>query len=132
VLVFLESTSGSSLVSLLSPVENDGKEILGLKASLPSSGGFSPSLGGALLSFAEVVRSEGPVKVRISPAERRELGFLPAARLAEEMRVAMDCSVLKQEPSGEDWLVSKVVAFLWVKTSCRWVKVSRLQYGVLL
>jgi hypothetical protein len=56
VLVFLESSSRSSLIGVLSPVEKkNGKEVLRLKASLPSSGGFWPSLGGALPSFAKVV-----------------------------------------------------------------------------
>jgi hypothetical protein len=56
----------------------------------------------------EVVRSEGPVKVRIPPAKRRELDFLPAVRLAtsEEVRVAMDYSVLEKEPLGKDWLLN--------------------------
>jgi hypothetical protein len=109
VLVFLETSSRSSPVGVLFSVEKkDGKEVLGLKASLPSSGGFWPSLGGAFPSFAEVVRSEGFVKVQISPAERRELSFLLAVRLAasEEVRVTMDCSVLEKEPLGKDRLLN--------------------------
>lgn len=56
----------------------------------------------------EVVRSEGPVKLRIPPAERIELGFLSAVRLAasEEVRVAMDCSVLEKELLGKDRLLN--------------------------
>ncbi len=49
VLVFLETTSGSSPVGVLSPVEKkDRKEVSGLKVSSPSSGGAWPFLGGAL------------------------------------------------------------------------------------
>jgi hypothetical protein len=109
VLVFLETSSRSSPVGVLFSVEKkDGKDVLGLKASLPSSGGFWASLGGAFPSFAEVVRSEGFVKVQISPAERRELNFLLAVRLAasEEVRVTMDCSVLEKEPLGKDRLLN--------------------------
>jgi hypothetical protein len=88
VLVFMETTSRSSSVGVLSLVEKkDGKEGLG---------GAWPSLGGALPSFAKVVRLEGLVKLRIPMVERRELDLLPAVRLAssEEVRLAMDCSVL--------------------------------------
>jgi hypothetical protein len=36
VVVFLETTAGSSLIGVLSPVEKkDGKEVLGLKVSSP-------------------------------------------------------------------------------------------------
>jgi hypothetical protein len=105
VLVFLETLSRSSPVGALFPVEKkDGKEILGLKAS----GGFWPSLVGALPSFAEVVRSEGSGKVWILSAKRCELDFLPAMRLAalEGVRVAMDCSVLEKESLGKDQLLN--------------------------
>jgi hypothetical protein len=69
VLVFLETTSGSSPVGVLSPVEKkDGKEGLG---------GACPTLGGAFPSFTEVVRSKGLVKLQILPVEWCELDFLP-------------------------------------------------------
>jgi hypothetical protein len=57
----METTSGSSFVGVLFPVEKDGKEGLG---------GARPSLGGALSLFAEVVRLEGLVKLRIPSSER--------------------------------------------------------------
>jgi hypothetical protein len=83
VMVFLESAFGSSPVGVLSAVEKkDGKEVLGLKVSSPSSGGAWPILGGALPSFAEVVRSEHPVKLRIPLIERRDLDLLPTVKPA--------------------------------------------------
>jgi hypothetical protein len=96
VLVFLDSTSGSPPVGALSLVKKDGKEVLGLKASLPSS-------GGAILSFEEVMRSQGPVMLRIPPVERRELDLPPVVRLAapEKMRLAMDCAMLEKELLGK-------------------------------
>ncbi len=97
VLVFLDSTSRSPLVGALSPVKKkDGNEVLGLKASLPSS-------GGAILSFEEVMRSQGPVMLRIPPVERRELDLPPVVRLAapEKMRLAMDCAMLEKELLGK-------------------------------
>jgi hypothetical protein len=58
VLVFLKTSSGSSPVGVLFPVEKkDEKEVFGLKASLQSSGGFWPSLRGAL----SIVRGGGEV-----------------------------------------------------------------------
>jgi len=100
VLVFLDSRSGFPPVGALSPVKEDGKEVLGLKASLSSLGGAWPPLGGAIPSFAEVVRSQGLVMLRI---ERRELDLLLVVRLAapEVVRLAMDCSVLEKEPLGK-------------------------------
>jgi hypothetical protein len=109
VLVFLESTSGSSPVGVLSPVEKkDGKEVLGLKVSSLSSGGAWPLLGGALPSFVGVVRLEGPVKLQILRVERRDLDLLLAVRLAasEEVRMALDCSVLEKKPLGKDLLLN--------------------------
>jgi hypothetical protein len=107
VLVFLETTSGSSPVGVLSPVEKDGKKVLGLKVSSPSSGGAWSLLGGALLSFAEVVRSEGPFKLQISQVERRDLDLLLAVRpAASEVRLALDCSVLEKKPVGKDLLLN--------------------------
>jgi hypothetical protein len=52
VMVFLETTSGSSAVGVWSLVEKDGK------VSSSSSGGAWPFVGGALPSITEVVRSE--------------------------------------------------------------------------
>jgi hypothetical protein len=103
VLVFLDSRSGSPPVGALSPVKEDGKEVLGLKASLSSLGGAWPPLGGAIPSFAEVVRSQGLVMLWIPPVERRELDLLLVVRLAapEVVRLAMDCSVLEKEPLGK-------------------------------
>jgi len=95
VLVFLDSTSRSPPVGALSPVKEDGKEVLGLKASLSSLGGAWPPLGGAIPSFTEVVRSQGPVMLWIPPVERREHDLLLVVRLA------MDCSVLEKEPLGK-------------------------------
>jgi len=96
---------GSSPVGVSSPVvKKDRKEILGLKVSSPSSGGASPIVGGALPSFAEVVRSEGPVKFRF-PLVERSADFLPTVRpttLEEVRRISLDYSVLEKEPLGKD------------------------------
>jgi len=99
VLVFLDTSSGSSPVSVLSLVER--------KDGMEGSGGAWHSLGGAFPSFAEVVRSEGPVKMRCPPIERRELDFIPTVRLAdsEEVRLALDSSELEKEPLGKDRLL---------------------------
>jgi hypothetical protein len=89
VMVFLEITSRSSPVGVLSPVEKkDRKEVSGLKVSSPSSGGAWPFLGGALLLFTEVVRSKGPIKVRIPLVEMRDLDLLSAMKPAASEEVA--------------------------------------------
>jgi hypothetical protein len=109
VMVFLETTTGSSAIGVLSPGDKkDGKEVLGLKVSSPSSGGAWPFLGGALPSFAEVVRSKGPVKLGIPLVEWHDLDLLPAVRLAasEEVRLAMDCYVLEKESLGKDLMLN--------------------------
>jgi hypothetical protein len=73
---------------------------------MEGSGGAWLSLGGAFPSFAEVVRSEGPVKMRCPPVERRELEFILAVRLADsEARLALDCSELDKELLGKDRLL---------------------------
>jgi hypothetical protein len=108
VMVFLETTFGSSPFGVLSLVEKkDGKKVLGLKVSSPSSGGAWPFVGGALLSFAEVVRLEGPVKLRFPLVERCDLDLLLVVRLAilEEVRLALDCFVMEKEPLGKDLLL---------------------------
>jgi hypothetical protein len=99
VLVFLDTSSGSSPVGVLSSVER--------KNWMEGSGGAWHSLGDAFPSFAEVVRSEGPVKMRCPPIERRELDFIPTVRLAdsEEVRLALDSSELEKEPLGKDRLL---------------------------
>jgi hypothetical protein len=107
VIVFLETTSRSSPVGVLSLVEKDGKEVLGLKVSSQSSGGAWPFVGGALSSFAEMVRSKGPIKLRVPLVERRDLDLLPVVRptASEEVRLALGCSVMKKEPQGKDLLL---------------------------
>jgi len=108
VMIFLKTTSGSSLVGVFSLVEKkDGKEVLGLKVSSPSLGGAWPFVGGALPSFAKVVMSEGPDKLRIPLVERRDFDLLATVRptATEEVRLALDCSVLEKEPLGKDLLL---------------------------
>jgi hypothetical protein len=82
---------------VLSPVvKKDGKE-----------GGAWPLVGGALPSFAEVVRSE--VKLRTPLIERSGLDFLPAMRPAvseEVRRIPLDCSVMEKDPLGKDLLLN--------------------------
>jgi hypothetical protein len=57
--------------------------------------------------FAEVVRSEGPLKMRCPPVERRELDFILAVRLAysNEVMHALDYLELEKEPLGKDRLL---------------------------
>jgi hypothetical protein len=104
-MVFLETTSVSSPVGVLSAMEKkDGNEVLGLKVSSPSSGGAWPFVGGALPSFTEVVRLEAsrPVKLRVPLVEMRDLDLLPGVRptASEEVRLALDYSVMVKEPLG--------------------------------
>jgi hypothetical protein len=89
VLVFQDTSSGSPPIGVLYPVaRKDGME----------------GSGGAFQSFAEVVRSEGPVKLRCLLVERRELGFVPAVRLAvsEEVTPYLDYSVMEKNLLGKD------------------------------
>jgi len=69
--------------------------------SSKSSGGAWPIVGGALLSFTEVVRSE--VKLRIPLIERSDLEFLPAVRPeAPVRRIPLDYSVMEKDLLGKD------------------------------
>jgi hypothetical protein len=58
-------------------------------------------------SFAEVVRSEGPVKLQVPLFEGRYLDLLPAVRPAasKEGRLALDCFVIEKELLGKDLLL---------------------------
>jgi hypothetical protein len=80
----------------------------GFEGLLPKLGwGLALFVGGALLSFAEVVKSKGPVKLRVPLVERRELDLLPTVRpvASEEVRLTLDCSVMEKERLGKDLLL---------------------------
>jgi hypothetical protein len=91
VLAFFEAMSGSHLAAALSLTENKAGKVSGLhdffKDSISGrSGGAWPIVGGVLSSFVESC----------------DLDFLPAERYAvsEDMRSAMDYSVLEKLPLG--------------------------------
>jgi hypothetical protein len=86
--------------------KEDVKEVLGLKLSSLSLGGAWPFVGGALPSFVEVVRLEGPIKLWVSRVERRDLDLLTVRPVAsKEVRLALDCFVMEKEPLGKDLLL---------------------------
>jgi hypothetical protein len=96
---------GSSPIGVSSlVVKKDGNEVLGLKVSSPSSDGAWAIVGGALPSFAELVRSKGLVKFQFPLVERRAK-FLSAVRptaLKEVTMIPLDCSMLEKELQGKD------------------------------
>jgi hypothetical protein len=57
--------------------------------------------------FAEVVRSEGPVKLQVPLFVGRYLDLLPAVRPAasKEGRLALECFVIEKELLGKDLLL---------------------------
>jgi hypothetical protein len=112
VMVFLETTFGSSPDGVLSPVEKeDGKKDLGLKVSSSGcSGGAWLIVGGDLPSFAEVARLEASrsVKLWVPLVEMCELDLLPTMRPGdlEEARMALHCFVMEKKPLVKDVLLN--------------------------